>query len=142
MSTARFHLRVFSPRLPALVSLTVMLSLAAPQQSPRTIISITIDPPEATLHVGQVQKFSAVVHGGDSAGIEWTVEEQEAGSITQDGVYTAPRVIGIYHIRAIAISKGTALARAIAKVTVVTEYDTSPQSVATNDLRQNGTGLQ
>ena len=123
MPTARFRSRLFSPRSLLLLWLTVILPLAtSPQQSQRATVSITIDPPETTLHVGQRQKFSAVLRGSHNAGVEWAVEGQEGGSITQEGVYTAPRIIGIYHVIAIATTKGTALARAMAKVTVVTEY--------------------
>ena len=136
MPTPRFRPRLFSPRSLLLLGLTVVLPLAtSPQQ--RAIVSITIDPPETTLHVGQRQKFSAVVRGSHNAGVEWAVEEQEGGSITQEGVYTAPRVIGIYHVIAIATTKGTALARAIAKVTVVTEYDSSPLPVATMSVHRS-----
>ncbi len=131
MPTGRFRPRLFFPRSLLLLWLTAILPLAtSPQQSSRATASITIDPPEATLHVGQRQKFSAVVRGSHNVGVGWAVEEQEGGSITQEGVYTAPRVIGIYHVIAIATTKGTALARAIAKVTVVTEYDSSPLPVA------------
>jgi hypothetical protein len=131
MSTARFRPRLFSPRSLLLLWLTVILPLAmSPQQSPSATVSITIDPPETTLHVGQRQKFSAVVRGSHNARVEWAVQEQEGGSITEEGVYTAPRIIGIYHVIAVATTEGTALARAIAKVTVVTEYDSSPLPVA------------
>ena len=138
MPTARFRSRLFSPRSLLLLWLTVILPLAtSPQQSQRATVSITIDPPETTLHVGQRQKFSAVLRGSHNAGVEWAVEGQEGGSITQEGVYTAPRIIGIYHVIAIATTKGTALARAIAKVTVVTEYDSSPLPVAAMSVHRS-----
>ena len=53
-------------------------------------ISVTIDPPEATVHVGQAQTFEAVVKGTHSTGIRWAVEERNGGRITEDGIYTAP----------------------------------------------------
>jgi len=58
-------------------------------------------------------------------GIQWAVQERTAQH-NQEGVYTAPKEIGIYHVIAIATSDGAALAQAVAKVTVVTHYDTSP----------------
>jgi hypothetical protein len=78
MPTARLRSRLFSPRSLLLLWLTVILPLAtSPQQSQRATVSITIDPRETTLHVGNRQKFSAVVRGSHNAGVEWAVEEQE-----------------------------------------------------------------
>lgn len=129
MPTALFLRSAFFPRSIAWLLLAVIFPVVALPQSPRSTVSITISPRETTLHVGQKLKFSAVVHGGDIAIIRWAVEGQGGGSITQDGFYTAPRVIGIYHVSAIATSGDTALAHAIAKVTVVMEYDTPPLPV-------------
>ena len=85
-----------------------------------------IDPPEATVHIGETQSFMALVNGAVNAGLEWAVQEADGGSITKEGVYTAPKDIGIYHVIAIATSDGDALAKAVAKITVVTHYDTPP----------------
>jgi hypothetical protein len=130
MPTARFFWSAFFPPLFALLLLTVISPVVAvPRQDRKATISITIDPRETTVHVGQKFKFSAVVHGGDLAVIRWAVDGQGGGSISQDGLYTAPRVIGIYYVVALATRGDTAVARAIAKVTVVTEYDTPPLPV-------------
>ena len=97
--------------------------VAAPRQSARQgSASVTINPPEATVHVGQTQTFEAVVKGTQSTGIRWAVAERNGGRITEDGVYTAPRHVGLYHV--VATSEENPEARAFAKVTVVTEYDT------------------
>ena len=85
-------------------------------------ISITVDPPEATVHVGQEQRFEAVVKGRYSTGIRWAVAEQNGGRITEEGIYLAPRRVGPYHV--IATSEESPGTKAVAKVTVVTEYDT------------------
>ena len=84
--------------------------------------SVTINPPEATVHVGQTQTFEAVVKGTQSTGIRWAVAEHNGGRISEDGIYTAPRHVGLYHV--VATSEENPDARAFAKVTVVTEYDT------------------
>jgi hypothetical protein len=83
--------------------------------------SVTINPPEATVHVGQTQTFEAVVRGTESTGIRWAVAERNGGRITEDGIYTAPRHVGLYHVAA--TSEENPAAKAVAKVTVVTEYD-------------------
>jgi hypothetical protein len=53
---------------------------------------VTINPPEAPVHVRQTQTFEAVVKGTHSTGIRWAaVEERNGGRITEDGIYTASR---------------------------------------------------
>jgi hypothetical protein len=74
------------------------------------------------VHVGQEQRFEAVVKGSHSTGIRWAVAEQNGGRITEERIYPAPRRVGLYHV--IATSEESPGAKAVAKVTVVTEYDT------------------
>ena len=94
----------------------------SPQQGVKhNSASVTINPHEVTIHVGQTQTFEAVVKGTHSTGIRWAIAEGNAGSITEDGIYTAPPHIGLYHI--VATSEENPSARAFAKVTVVTETD-------------------
>ena len=90
-----------------------------PPQSVKQDVSIS--PPEATVHVGQTQTFEAAVKGTHSTGIRWAVEERNGGRITEDGIYTAPRHVGLYHV--VATSEENPAVKAVAKVTVVTEYD-------------------
>jgi hypothetical protein len=92
-----------------------------PQQGKLDSASVTINPPEATVHVGQTQTFEAVVKGTRSTGIRWAIAERNGGLITEDGIYTAPRHVGLYHV--VATSEEDPGARAFAKVTVVTESD-------------------
>ena len=88
-------------------------------------ISLTVIPPESTVYVGQTQSFTAVVMGTSEALIKWSVQETNGGSITEGGIYTAPQEIGIYHVVALALSNGLS-AQTVARVTVVTHYDTPP----------------
>jgi hypothetical protein len=88
-------------------------------------IAIALFPPESTLHVGQVQTFTAVITGTNDAELNWAVLEPNGGTITDDGVYTAPESIGIYHIVAVALGNGQRV-QAMVKVTVVTHYDMPP----------------
>ena len=89
MSTARFH-----PRLSLCLLFAALLISASAGQGQATI-SIIIDPPEITLYVGQTQSFMALVGGAVNLGIQWAVQEADGGSITREGVYTAPKEIGI-----------------------------------------------
>jgi hypothetical protein len=99
-------------------------------QSPQQTVkqgsaSVAINPHEVTIHIGQTQTFEAVVKGTRSTGIRWAIVERNGGSITEGGIYTPPRHIGLYHV--VAISEENPSARAFAKVTVVTEYDSPDQ---------------
>lgn len=84
--------------------------------------SVTINPAKMTIHVGKKQHFKAVVDGTQSTGIRWAVREPDGGQITEDGIYTAPRHVGLYHV--VATSEENPAAQAVVNVTVVTEYDT------------------
>jgi len=119
MSMSHFH---------RVVTIAVLFLLTIPLVSPwqkklqQPTIFVTIQPPEATVRAGQTQRFKAVVKGTESTGVRWEVEEQDGGRITEEGMYFAPRLIGIYHV--VAISKADSRAKGVAKVIVVMEYDT------------------
>ena len=95
--------------------------LTPPQNVKQGKVSVTINPLEVTVHVGHAQTFEAVVRGTHSTGIRWEVQEQDGGRITEDGIYKAPQHVGLYHV--VATSEEIPGAKAVAKVTVVTESD-------------------
>lgn len=94
----------------------------APQDIAGKRVSLSIHPTKATIHVGKKRVFKATVSGTQAIPIRWAVQEPNGGEITAGGIYTAPRHVGIYHV--IATSEQDPAAKAVAKVTVVTEYDT------------------
>ena len=120
MSLSQFHV---VPIVALLLPLSaVPFAVTSRQSVNRDSASVTSNPPEATVHMGQTQTFEAVVKGTHSTGIRWAVEERNGGRITEGGIYTAPRHVGLYHV--VATSEENPGAKAVAKVTVVTEYDT------------------
>lgn len=61
--------------------------------------AIAITPAEVTLAPGERVNFVVTVSGRSDRAIRWSVQEGEAGgSITLDGVYTAPENPGTYHV--------------------------------------------
>jgi len=112
-----------SQRLRILLTLLLVNGLFGQSRS----ISIAVFPTESTLNVAQTQTFIAVITGTSDAAIQWAVLEPAGGTITEDGIYTAPESIGIYHIVAVVMSNGQR-AQTVVKVTVVTHYDTPPNS--------------
>lgn len=120
MALSQFH-RVLTVMF--LLPLSAVPFAATPRQKAnQNSASVTISPTEVTLHVGEKQTFEAVVKGTQSSGIRWAVQERNGGHVTEDGTYTAPRYVGLYHV--VATSEENPVAKAVAKVTVVTEYDT------------------
>lgn len=102
--------------------LAVIVTVAAAAQTTgQGFLPVKIDPPEATLYVGETLTFTAVAGGAKNAGIRWSIQEPDGGRITDEGIYTAPRTIGVYHI--IASSKTDPRAKATATATVVVHYD-------------------
>jgi hypothetical protein len=106
-----------------LIALLLTTSLAAQQRDDKqAAISLTVEPAHITLNTGQTQRFSAELRGAPpTTVINWAVRER-GGDIGQDGVFTA-RLVGIYHVIALATTDGIVLRAADAKVTVVAQYD-------------------
>ena len=124
-----------SPRRPRIAYLYLIAPLlmaipfAAQQDDKQGAMSLTVKPAQITLNTGQTQRFSAEVKGGPAGTeINWAVRER-GGNISQDGVFTA-RLVGIYHVSALATRDGIVLRAADAKVTVVAQYDLQVPSPA------------
>jgi len=94
---------------------------AVPQDVHRNSVGVTINPTEATIHVGHKQTFTGFVKSTRSGGIQWAVQEPDGGQITERGIYTAPPRVGLYHV--VATSERDPSLKAVVTVTVVTECD-------------------
>lgn len=102
--------------------LLLAIPLAGQQDNKQAEMSLTVEPSQITLNAGQSQKFSATLKGAPAGTvINWAVRES-GGNVTQDGVFTA-RIVGIYHVVALATRGNSGLMQSFAKVTVVTHYD-------------------
>jgi hypothetical protein len=87
---------------------------------PASEVSIFVQPKTVTLTIGETQPFTAKVTGSTNTGVDWSVEEgPEGGSITNTGIYTAPKAEGTYHV--IAVSKADPTKSDMAKATVLAE---------------------
>lgn len=60
--------------------------------------SITIEPTSPVLHHGATMQFVAEVKGLQKNAVKWSVASAESGSITADGLYTAPQKSGVYQV--------------------------------------------
>jgi hypothetical protein len=70
---------------------------------------------------GEPYRSAQVKDAPASTAIMWLVRERGA-SVSPDGIFTA-RIVGIYHVIALVVGDGTILKSAVAKVTVVAQYD-------------------
>jgi hypothetical protein len=67
-------------------------------------VSVTVSPDPATVFLGATLAFTATVTATNPA-VTWTVQEGAAGgSIDGQGNYTAPQVIGTYHVIATSLA--------------------------------------
>ncbi len=98
-------------------------AMASSSPNPARIV-VTIIPPKATLYSGEAQFFLAKVVGCEPT-VNWSVDEEGGGTITDEGLYTAPKLQGIYHVTA--TTKRDPRKRAVAEVTVLAYCD--PPSV-------------
>jgi hypothetical protein len=83
---------------PATIDL-LATSVADPTKSARITIhlegvSVQVEPEAATVRLGGTQQFTADVYGTDDQSITWDViDSPERGSISADGLYTAPATL-------------------------------------------------
>jgi len=87
-------------------------------------VTVTVTPLKVTLFAGETQTFVASVVGAGDKSVSWSVEEEDGGTITDSGLYTAPKIQGVYHITA--TSRGKSQAKAVATITVLSYCDPMP----------------
>jgi chitinase len=65
-----------------------------------------------TVDVGSTVRFSASVTGATNTSVLWTIAEDEGGTISGDGAYTAPSAPGVFHIIATSQADNTRVGQA------------------------------
>jgi hypothetical protein len=95
-------------------------------------VVVTISPKTASLAVGAVEQFTAVVTGTSTTSVTWSVQESSAcGTISSAGLYTAPSAAATCHV--VATSTVDATKSDVATITVGSTAVTvavSPSSAA------------
>ncbi|NBD08723.1 glycosyl hydrolase family 18 protein [Corallococcus silvisoli] len=80
-------------------------------------VQVTVSPTSATLAPGATQAFTATVTGSPNTAVTWSVDPaQNGGTVTAQGVYTAPATAGTY--RVVAQSQADPSKQAIATIVV------------------------
>jgi uncharacterized delta-60 repeat protein len=80
-------------------------------------LSVVVNPETAILPPNGVQTFTAAIAQNTNQGITWSVQGDNAGTITPGGTYTAPELPGTYNV--VATSQADTAKSAIISVTVV-----------------------
>jgi hypothetical protein len=86
---------------------------------------ITINPKTAIVQRGAQQQFTANASGAIGPGIAWSAD---GGTITANGLYTAPTTAGTYHVKATSTDEHSAFDEAV--VTVPAQAPSAPTGVA------------
>jgi hypothetical protein len=101
-------------------------------------VTIAVSPTSGSVDACKTLTFTANVTGSANHGVTWSVQEGSAGgSITAQGVYTAPSTAGVYHV--VGTSQADSTKSAVVAVTVtdhVLSVSVSPASVS---LQPGGT---
>lgn len=77
-----------------------------------TVGTVCISSTLITANANESINFSAVVIGATEQNVTWSVVEDNGGSITNSGVYTAPATGGTYHVKATSTADSTKSATA------------------------------
>jgi len=101
-------------------------------------VAVEVLPASATLGVGGVVQFAAVVTGTIGTGVSWKVQEASGGSVDAGGLYTAPAAAGTYHVVATSTADAGRTASAVVTVQPVTPIVVSV-SPATATVAAGGT---
>ena len=100
-------------------SAVVTVTVPNPTPPPSTI-AVILSPTAASLQTGAQQQFSATVSGTTNTAVTWLAS---SGTITANGLYTAPAASGTYTVKAVSTADNTKSASALVVVNI-------PQPVA------------
>ena len=102
---------------------TYHVAVTSKEDSTKTAVSVvtvplnvSVSPNAPVLSVRQTLTFAASITGSVNKAVTWSVQEAGGGTVTSGGVYTAPSVVGTYHV--VATSAADPTQSASAAVTV------------------------
>jgi hypothetical protein len=79
--------------------------------------AVAISPESVDLEFGGSASFTASVKGLSSTQVTWSLQEENAGQVDENGLYTAPSKSGTFHV--VVVSAADATFKAVAQVNVV-----------------------
>jgi hypothetical protein len=118
------------------LALISLILVACGSDDDKDNVSISISPMTATIQAGASQTFTANVVGSKNKTVTWKVNEAAGGSITANGVYTAPATAGTYYVTATSVADNKKSASAAITVTLdktmVRVFHASPDAPKVN----------
>ena len=93
-------------------------------------VAVTIDPPTVNMRRGGTWTFNSTVFGTSTTAVQWSVLEGAAGgTITAGGLYTAPGVVGTYHVVATSLADPSKSSTSVVTVNTWPVLNITPASV-------------
>ncbi|MFA6094916.1 MAG: hypothetical protein WC757_03460 [Candidatus Paceibacterota bacterium] len=71
---------------------------------PGSVVVVGISPNAGNISPGSTIQFSATVSGTSNMDVTWSITEAGGGTINSSGLYTAPSMVGIYHVVATSVA--------------------------------------
>jgi len=100
----------------AIAAISCLLA-CGPESTPAVAVAIASSPTAASIQIATQLQLSASVTGTEQTRVAWRVAEGMAGgSITQDGLYTAPATVGSYRVIATSAADPSQSASALIEV--------------------------
>src|SRR5436190_14475160 len=93
---------------------------------PTAAVSVSISPSSASLQTGGTQQFTATVSGTSNTAVTWSAT---GGTVSSNGLYTAPATAGTYSVTATSVADSTKSASATVLVALVS-VSISPTSAS------------
>lgn len=115
----------------------VLVACGSDDDDNKKNVVVSVNPASATVKVGTTQAFTATVTGDSNTAVTWRVEGSNNGSITSNGVYTAPATAGTYRVVATSVADTKRSATATVTVTpldktMVRVFHASPDAPKVN----------
>lgn len=86
--------------------------------TPPPVVAVSLTPSTASVAVGATRQFTASVTGSSNSAVTWSIQEgSTGGTISANGLYTAPATAGIFRVVATSTADNTKSATAIITVT-------------------------
>ena len=103
-------------------------------------VAVSINPSSATVKTGGTQQFAAAVTGTSNTGITWSAS---GGTVSTNGMYTAPASAGTYTVKATSTADTTKSASAtITATTAAATIAVSPSALSFSSIGVNSSSTQ
>src|SRR5436190_1118037 len=92
-------------------------------------VTVVISPRTATVVAGATQQFTATVTGTTNHAVTWSVQEgASGGTVSNNGLYTAPSSSGTFHVIATSAADSSKSAAATVTVNAPVAVTVSPKT--------------